>query len=186
MRKDAQQQMASLLQSRTQSPATRQAEYAHLVISHILRRCGNKAVLKQAMARVRQSGEQLLTWDFFYKTFSDFPLELCSDALPGVKLHVDRKASFPRMMTTFSDVPFVRAFVERRDQQGDTTSLAMIFPRNLIQLGLIIHTGLPESIPCRYGTSLVHVVESVTVYVEPFALVLAAIHRGGHGWRAVL
>lgn len=184
--RDVQRQMASLLQQRSLSPKDRQAEYAHTVIGHILNRCGGKDVLKQAVKAQKEAhGSPLLTWDFFRATFHDFPINLCSDALPGVKLHADRKASFPRIMTTFKDVPFVRAFVEHR-QASQGADLAMVFPRNLIQLGMIIHTGLPETVPARYGTCLMHTTPEVTVYVEPFAAVLAAIHRGGHGWRAVL
>lgn len=183
---DPRAEIKTLLESKFE-PKQLQQDYEHRVISHILKRCGEKQMIRTLQRKYfEQYGTYTMSMEFFLSCFEDFPIHLIADSMQGIKLHRDRTATFARTIVAFEETPFAKCYRRYDRTYGGEKSLVVVFPRDLVQLGLVIHAGL-LNVQERVGTQIrFRDAHGDQLYVESFANVLSAIYDGGDGWRPKL
>lgn len=180
---DPRLEMKHLLESKFE-PKQLQQDYENRVVSHILKRCGAKPLIKPLQRQhYERFGTYIASMEFFRERFEDFPLHLIADSMQGIKLHRERSASFARTIIAFEETPFAKCYRRYAKNYSGENPLAVVFPRDLVQLGLVIHAGLP-TVKERTGTQIrFRTARGEELYVESFANVLSAIYDNGDGWR---
>lgn len=159
-------------------------------VKFVLNRCGladQKWPLLEA-GRAKY-GRPRLTFALFNELFPTFPVLLGASRLNGCKLHEDARASLPELFNNFERAPFFKAYEEFLEAVADSVNdrcVALVFPRNRIKGGLVIHDGgLPEG--WDRGNVLTHTGgtrdKPFKVFVQPFNRMIESIYNGGHGWR---
>lgn len=179
---DPRLEMKHLLESRFE-PKQLQQDYENRVIAHILKRCGQKQLIKPLQRQYHeQYGTYVVSMEYFLTRFEDFPVHLIADSMQGIKLHRDRTASFARTIIAFEETPFAKCYRRYAKNYDGEKSLVVVFPRDLVQLGLVIHSGL-LNVQERVGTQIrFRNARGEGLYVESFANVLSAIYDNGDGW----
>lgn len=183
---DPRLEMKTLLESKF-TPAQAQAGYEHRIVSHILKRCSAKPLLG-TLKRLHHEryGTYEVGMEFFLDRFDNFPLHLIADSMEGIKLHRERAASFGRTFVAFEETPFAKCYKRHAKKYDGELPLVVVFPRDTIQLGLVIHAGLPN-VKERTGTQIrFRNPQGNELFVESFAGLLAAIYDAGNGWRPQL
>lgn len=180
---DPRLEMKHLLESKFE-PKQLQQEYENRIICHILKRCGGKQLIKPLQRQYcEQYGTYVPSMEFFRARFEDFPLHLIADSMQGIKLHRERSASFARTFIAFEETPFAKCYRRYAKTYDGESPLVVVFPRDTVQLGLVIHAGMPN-VKERTGTQIrFRNAQDDELYVESFANVLAAVYDAGEGWR---
>jgi hypothetical protein len=181
-KKDPRHAIRTLLDNQF-TPERRQQEYEQRVIGHILKRCQASDLYRQLQRRHYEvHGSYDVNMSFFQNVFSDFPLHLVADSLQGIKLHREKSASFARTFVAFHQTPFAKCYKMHAKKYDGEQSLVVVFPRDNVQLGLVIHAGLPN-VKERVGTQIkCRSEDGEELIVESFANLLTAIYDRGRGW----
>lgn len=158
-------------------------------------------VLKQLTAGLRlhhgHTMSRLREWDLndggdgtptlrgFSEEHPTFPALLGASRLSGAKLHLDPTAILPAIFNHFDRTPFARAYADFYEANIDRANgrvLGLVFSRNGISQGLIIHNAGIDYRSFR-GTYFGYVgsTKNGELYVRSYQAFLAAIYR--EGWR---
>lgn len=129
------------------------------------------------------AGRPILFLSVFSQCFPTFPFLLGASRLK-VAVHKDANCNFPALFQNFRNAPFVKAYEELYERISvSDRSVGLIFPRNRIQQGLIIHND--EEIAKKVeGMTLTLNTKGKFLFVQPFASVINSIYNHGHGWKA--
>lgn len=155
------------------------------LVRHTLKRL---SLPKHAERQIRdrwkeEHGERYLKFAAFNVVFPTFPFLLGSQRL-DVHIHKDPKSTEPARFKKFTQVPFVKAYDEFYQdvaEEAATRSVALVVPRRGFKYGIVVHNDDSEMYWER-GSCWVYKGEKRRLYVQPYADLLDAIHRNGHGW----
>jgi len=139
-----------------------------------------KPLLKMGETR---TGRPLLLLSCFNEGFPTFPFLLGASRLDKA-VHKDPKCTFPALFQNYRGASFVKAYEElyERISVGDKP-VGLIFPRNRIQQGLLIHNS--ELIAKRVeGMTLTLNNKGHFLFVQPLLSVVSSMYNHGHGWKA--
>jgi hypothetical protein len=154
------------------------------LVRHTLKRLSLRAERRLRDHWQAEHGERYLKFASFNDVFPTFPFLLGSTRL-DIHVHKDPKSTEPSRFKKFSRVPFVQAYEEFHADmvaEAATRSVALVFPRRGFKYGLVIHNDDSETYWER-GLCWVFKGEKHRLYVQPYANLLDAIYKNGHGWR---
>lgn len=135
------------------------------------------------------TGNRYLTFRSFNSEFPSFPLLLHAAYLPGVKLHLDKKAMLPSLFNNFQAAPFVPAYedwYEKAKERSNGRAISMVFRRSGIAGGLLLTDDILEAVYYHGFTGVYSGgtrKEQRNLYLRPYRSFLEAIYNRGHGWR---
>lgn len=191
MPEDRRSQIARTAQEHLGENAARWEEaFEEERVKFVLARCGiadrKWTLLNAAKAAY---GRPRLTFRLFNEAFPTFPVFLGASRLGGVKLHEDPKSSLPEWFNHFDRTPFFKAYEEFYEQAAPaagTRAVGLVFPRNRVRGGLVIHDGGLDDY-FVHGTVVTYTggtkEKPFRLHVQPFNSLVDAIHHRGHGWK---
>lgn len=169
-------------------------QWEYRCVQYLLGAVGLKPVNKQAAALVHQhyqaTGRAELTMQAFNEANPSFPLLLSCSAAAGHKLYLAKNALIPSLFNRFSAaqfVPYFEKWWEQVEGQANGRAIGLVFPRQGINGGMILHGEGIEGVFFRGFTGLdtggtkKH---PARLYLRAFRPLVAAIHNSGHGWTA--
>lgn len=129
-----------------------------------------------------QTGRHVFTFDLLLRVLPQFPVYLGFDRLGP--LHEMQSATLPALFNKFESSPIAKAYQRFREAnpEADDRVVGLVFPRNRIVQGLIVHNGSPD-VYCVAGTSLVTSGPRMgTLVVQKFAAFVSVLYSERHAW----
>lgn len=166
-----------------------EAQYEDGRVEYVLKtfKIGKSAVAE--IRRMSESQHNTLTFAAFNSFYASFPVHLGASTLGGIKLHLDKLAMLPALLTQFHRVPFLDAFNTFQEGAADTAdslgkSVGLVFPRKGVRHGLVIVESGNRAVVGGVGSSLVYRDRKDRVlHVMAFQAMIEHLHKRGHGWR---
>ena len=164
--------------------ALRSRQFARARIDYLVTKLGLQAERRRAYELARSAtGEYLLTYDALLQAAPFLPFYLGFERLGA--LHSTPTAMLPSLFNQFGRSPIAvayRRFCEDNTAAADGRLLGLVFPRNRIVQGMVIHNGDVNTY-CVAGTSMVvNDPKLGCLVVQKFVDFVSALYTERHDW----
>ncbi len=159
-------------------------QFAQARIDYLVSKLGLQPERRRAYDLAQaETGEYLLTFDALLLAAPFLPVYLGFERLGA--LHTVPSAMLPALFNQFGRSPIAaayRRFCEANVTAADGRLLGLVFPRNRIVQGMVIHNGDVDTF-CAAGTSMVvNDPKLGRLVVQKFVEFVAALYTERHNW----